>query len=153
MIDNKIIDKENISLKIEANDWREAIRRSGEILKSNGYVKDEYIEDMVKAVEELGPYIVIIPHIAIAHARPSESVLKNGISLVTLREPVEFGNKDNDPVDLVFSLCATSNKSHLKALEKLSIVLEDEKKIQILRSSEDIDQVYKILNNIEEEAK
>ena len=153
MIDNNVIDKENISLKIEANDWREAIRRSGEILKSNGYVKDEYIEDMVKAVEELGPYIVIIPHIAIAHARPSDSVLKNGISLATLKEPVEFGNKDNDPVDLVFSLCATSNKSHLKVLEKLFIVLEDEKKIQILRSSEDIDQVYRILNNIGEEVK
>ena len=71
----------------------EAIRRSGEILKSNGYVKDEYIEDMVKAVEELGPYIVIIPHIAIAHARPSESVLKNGISLVTLRSLLSLAIK------------------------------------------------------------
>ena len=60
---------------------------------------------MINAVEELGPYIVIIPHIAIAHARPSDNVLKNGISLITLKEPVEFGNKDNDPVYYIFFMC------------------------------------------------
>lgn len=147
MINEKIIKKENIRLKVEADDWREAIRKSGEILKINGYVKEEYIEDMIKAVEELGPYIVVIPHIALAHARPSEKVLENGISLVTLKEPVKFGNKDNDPVDVVFSLCAKSHKSHLSVLENLSRVLADEEKVQLLRDSNDVNQVYSILNN------
>lgn len=148
MLDKKIVEKENIRLKVEAKDWREAIRKSGEILGINGYVKEEYIEDMIKAVEELGPYIVVIPHIALAHARPSDKVLRSGISLITLNEPVEFGNKDNDPVDIVFSLCAKSHKSHLNVLENLSKVLADEEKVQLLRNSNDVDQVYGILNHI-----
>lgn len=147
MLDKKIIEKENIRLKVEAVDWREAIRKSGEILRINGYVKEGYIEDMIKAVEELGPYIVVIPHIALAHARPSEKVLRSGISLITLKEPVEFGNKDNDPVDIVFSLCAKSHKSHLNVLENLSRVLAEEEKVQLLRDSNNVDQVYSVLNN------
>lgn len=147
MVNGKVIKKENIRLKVEAKDWREAIKKSGRVLKDNGYIKEEYIEDMINAVEELGPYIVIIPHIAIAHARPSDNVLKNGISLITLKEPVEFGNKDNDPVYLIFSLCARSHRSHLKVLENLSTVLVDEEKVQLLKDSKNIDQVYSILNN------
>ncbi len=139
--------KENIRLKIEAKDWKEAIEISGNILKENGYVKEEYVQDMIKAVEKLGPYIVIVPHIAIAHARPSEDVLKDGLSLAILKTPVEFGNEDNDPVDLVFSLCAKSNQNHLKVLEDLAKVLEDEEKVHGLRNSESIDEVYNILNN------
>lgn len=146
MVEKRIMDKENIRLNVEAKNWKEAIRESGKILKDNGYIGEQYIEDMINAIEELGPYIVIAPHIAMAHARPSGDVLKDGISLATLKEPVEFGNEDNDPVDLVFSLCAKSPQSHLKVLEYLAKVLEDESKVHILRKSENIDEVYNILN-------
>lgn len=147
MIEEVVVSRENIRLKAEAKDWKEAIKISGNILKDNEYVKEQYVEDMVDAVEKLGPYIVIMPHVAIAHARPGEDVLKDGLSLATFKKPIEFGNEDNDPVDLVFSLCAKSNQNHLKVLEYLAKVLEDEKKVYILRSSGNIDEVYNILNN------
>lgn len=102
---------------------------------------------MIAAVEELGPYIVITPHIAIAHARPSEEVLQDGISVINLAAAVEFGNKDNDPVDVVFSLAATSNDTHLMVLANLADILSDENKVQILRTSTNLNQVYRILNN------
>ncbi|SHH44222.1 PTS sugar transporter subunit IIA [Sporanaerobacter acetigenes] len=146
MAEEKIMNIENIKLKVKANDWKEAIRKSGGILEENGYVKNKYIEDMIKAVENLGPYIVISPHIAIAHARPSDDVLKDGMSLAILEKPIKFGNKENDPVDIVFSLCAKSQQSHLKALEHLAKVLEDGENIHILRNTEDINEVYNLLN-------
>lgn len=146
MAEEKIMNIENIKLKVKANDWKEAIRKSGGILEENGYVKNKYIEDMIKAVENLGPYIVISPHIAIAHARPSDDVLKDGMSLAILEKPIKFGNKENDPVDIVFSLCAKSQQSHLKALEHLAKVLENGESIHILRNSEDINEVYNLLN-------
>lgn len=146
MAEEKIMNIENIKLKVKANDWKEAIRKSGGILEENGYVKNKYIEDMIKAVENLGPYIVISPHIAIAHARPSDDVLKDGMSLAILEKPIKFGNKENDPVDIVFSLCAKSQQSHLKALEHLAKVLEDGENIHILRNTEDINEVCNLLN-------
>ncbi|MFG6128711.1 PTS sugar transporter subunit IIA, partial [Staphylococcus aureus] len=33
-----------------------------------------YVEAMIESVNELGPYIVIAPEIAIAHARPNNNV-------------------------------------------------------------------------------
>lgn len=36
---------------------------------------------MIESVEEYGPYIVIGPHLALAHARPEDGSLKLGLSL------------------------------------------------------------------------
>ena len=59
---------------------------------------------MIETVEKMGPYIVIAPGLALAHSRPSEAVLKTGLSWVRLSTPVKFGNKANDPVSLVIGL-------------------------------------------------
>ena len=60
-------------------------------------------------------------------------MLRNGISLITLKEHVEFGNKDNDPVDIVFSLCAKSHKSHLNVLENLSRGISRRRKSTVVK--------------------
>jgi PTS system ascorbate-specific IIA component len=55
---------------------------------------------MVDSLHENGPYIVVAPGFAFAHARPSESVRRTGMSWVRLAEPVEFGHTSNNPVSL-----------------------------------------------------
>ena len=44
-------------------------------------------------VDEHGPYIVIAPGLALAHARPGPEVLADGLAVVTLAEPVPFGHR------------------------------------------------------------
>ena len=95
----------SLAVSVSAADREQAIRASGELLVSSGRVTAEYVEQMLAAVEEFGPYIVIAPGIALAHARPSEAVLETGLSLAVLAAPVEFGSH-NDPVRLVFGLAA-----------------------------------------------
>lgn len=146
MSEDTIIIKDNIRLKVEADDWKAAIKEAGQLLVMNKYIKEQYVEDMIKGVQDLGPYIVIVPHVAIAHSRPSENVLNDGISLITLKEAIEFGNKNNDPVDLVFAFCSKSQNSHLELLKDLAKILENEQKINKIRNSDDIDEVYKIIN-------
>jgi PTS system ascorbate-specific IIA component len=80
---------------------------------------------MVAAVEEFGPYIVIAPGIALAHARPSDAVLQTGLSLAVLAEPIEFGSH-NDPVRLVFGLAAKDHDGHMEVLAELAELLTDE---------------------------
>ena len=74
----------------------------------------------------VGPYIVIAPGIALAHSRPSPAVLRAGISLVTLLEPVAFGHRENDPVRLVIGLAAVDEEGHITALSTLAEFLSDE---------------------------
>jgi Phosphotransferase system mannitol/fructose-specific IIA domain (Ntr-type) len=149
---SEIISKKNIRLKVRVNDWRQAMTAVGRLLESEGYTTADYTQEMIEAVETYGPYIVVAPGIALAHSRPAPSVLKTGLSLATLVEPVHFGSEENDPVSLVLGLCAISNNDHLEMISRLVEFLDNEDNIELLKSSDNIDDVYFAMNNIEQGA-
>lgn len=146
-----VLTEDFIKLNVDAKDWEQAIRFGGEILKANDVVKQEYIEGMINSVKTLGPYVVIAPGIAMPHARPDESVKKIGMSLVTLKEPINFGNKDNDPVRLVVCLCAVDHTSHLKALSQLVTFLGDKDFVEVALNSTEPSEITNYIKNKEEE--
>lgn len=110
----------SIATGVEATDWEDAVRAAGAGLEASGRCTPAYTDAMVAAIVELGPYIVIAPGLAMPHARPSEAVLATGMSLVTLREPVSFGSKKNDPVHVVFALAAQDHDRHLELLAEFA---------------------------------
>lgn len=120
-----LVDPSAISLDASAQDWRAAIRLSGDLLVSTESTTSSYTEAMIRTVEEHGPYIVIAPGFALAHARPDESVLRTALSFVRLAEPIPFGNEANDPVTLVMALAAADASAHQSALAALAGVLAD----------------------------
>ena len=95
---SKLCNASLIRLNIEAVDWKDAIRKSVAPLVENKKVNENYVEEIIKGVLELGPYIVITEHVALPHARPEAGALETAIGIATLKHPVKFGNKDNDPV-------------------------------------------------------
>src|SRR5689334_16584485 len=97
---SEILSVEAVRLGETAADWRAAVRLAGDALVASGATTSAYTDEMVATVEQLGPYIVLAPGIALAHARPSPAVSRAGMSLVTLRRPVPFGHRQNDPVRL-----------------------------------------------------
>ncbi|MBM7836801.1 PTS system ascorbate-specific IIA component [Alkalihalobacillus xiaoxiensis] len=135
------IKKEHVALGVQANNWEEAIQASGALLLKTGAVTTDYVQQMIDSVKENGPYIVIGPGIAMAHARPSEAVKEDAISLAVLEQAVSFGSEQNDPVDLIFSFSATGADSHLKMIERLSHVLIDEEKVNQLRQATSIETI------------
>ena len=134
----------SLAVAVTASDREAAIRASGQLLVESGRVTADYIDQMVAAVEEFGPYIVIAPGIALAHARPSESVLATGLSLAVLASPVEFGSH-NDPVNLVFGLAALDHDSHLAVLAELAERLSDEHFVNKLINASTNDQLGALL--------
>ncbi|MBU9843653.1 PTS sugar transporter subunit IIA [Rahnella ecdela] len=145
---NEIISRENINLQINAKDWRAAITAAGNLLVTGGYTTPSYTEEMIAAVETLGPYIVVAPGIALAHSRPAASVLKTGISLATLATPINFGSEENDPVSIVFGLCATDNNSHINIISQLVNFLDGDNSALFLQKSQNIEDVYLAINNV-----
>lgn len=112
-----------VELNGRADDWREAIRLAGSLLERSGDATRDYTDAMVQSVEDNGPYIVVAPGFAFAHARPSEAVKRTALSWVRLAQPVEFGHKSNDPVDLVVALAARDSSEHLAAMKELAGLL------------------------------
>lgn len=128
-----------------AEDWRAAIRLAGDGLVAGGITTEEYTQEMITTVEKLGPYIVVAPGFALAHSRTSPSVLRTGLSWVSLATPVEFGNEANDPVDLVVGLAAVDHDAHIGIMSKLAGVLVDPDTLQRLRDSKDPKEIQKAL--------
>ena len=113
----KMLSKNNVQFVDKVKDWKEAIVKAGEILERNGFVKKDYIVEMIKLIEKHGAYIIIEEGIAIPHAPISENVLKTGISLLIVKEKVLFPNGKGANIFLSF---ATINKTeHLGILNDL----------------------------------
>lgn len=114
-----------IRLDIPVHDWREAIRLVGGVLTEEGVAGPSYTDAMIAVVEEHGPYIVLTPGLALAHARPDNSVSRTGMSFVRLAEPVAFGHETNDPVSIVMGMAATGDGAHQEAMALLAGALAD----------------------------
>jgi PTS system ascorbate-specific IIA component len=122
----------SIKLQQSCISWRECFELAGAGLVESKRTVHAYTQEMIQAFEELGPYMVIAPGIALAHGRPSASVLEAGLSLVTLSTPIEFGSQSNDPVSLVIGLAATDHDSHIDLMAALSELLMSEEKVTLL---------------------
>ncbi len=104
----KLLKKENVKFIEKAEDWKEAILQSGNLLVSNRKVTSEYVKEMIELVEKHGPYIVIEEGIAMPHAGISENVLETGISLLVVKEKVALPEGRNANIFLSF---AAKNKN------------------------------------------
>ncbi|OKL48391.1 hypothetical protein BSR29_01085 [Boudabousia liubingyangii] len=134
-----------VDAKISAQDWQEAIEYGGKLLVRAGYCTPNYIEAMKQAVTDLGPYIVIAPGVAMPHARAESGVLSPGLSVCTLANPVSFGHKHNDPVDLVISFATLKADAHLVTLRQIVALLQDEARVAEVRQAPDSAALYQAL--------
>ena len=113
---NSALGPNSVVLGATATDWRSAVSIAGEALVASGRVLEPYTAEMLRTIDELGPYVVLAPGLAMPHARPSELVLATGMSLVVLASPVVFGHPNNDPVRVLFGLAALDHQMHLDLL-------------------------------------
>lgn len=118
--------------------WHEAITRAVGLLELDGRVLPGYLNEVLGANERLGPYFVIAPQIAIAHAAPSEQVLETGFALLKLQSPVASGSV-NDPVSLLFAFSAVDAESHLALLGQFAQVMSTPGKVNLLLNESDPD--------------
>ena len=119
-----LLPEENIALDVECADWREAVRKSAEVLVERSYIEPRYIDAMIANIEENGPYIVLSPGFAVPHEGLEQGSLRVGMYLIRLKTPVDFGDEEKDPVEFVCCLSAVDHKTHLKAFFNLVNMLQ-----------------------------
>ncbi len=131
-----------VEQKLSAN---EALQKIGELLYDVGSVEKQYIKNMIDSYQNLGPYFVIAPGIALAHAKPDASVIKNDIGLLVCKTPVIF-HSHNDPVTLVFGLCATSGDHHMEKIVDMANLLDDAKTIRQINQATSVEEIARLAN-------
>lgn len=76
-----IIENGAFALGQEAADWKAAVKLGTDLLVKAGAAEERYYEAILKMTEELGPYYVIAPGIAMPHTRPENGAKKQALRL------------------------------------------------------------------------
>jgi mannitol operon transcriptional antiterminator len=122
-----------IKLNIECKDWQHAIRICSQPLLDSEAITEKYVNAMIKAVINYGPYIVFIPEIALAHAAPEMGVNQECLSLITLKTPLFFGERNKELVKIVVVFGALDHQS--VSLHSLIRIFENETNIERIKNA------------------
>ncbi|EPG6064785.1 PTS sugar transporter subunit IIA [Proteus mirabilis] len=131
----------------QVKDWREAIKFACQPLIDKGCIEPRYVDAIYKSHEQIGPYYVLGPGIAMPHARPEEGVNQLSLALTIIEKGVEFGADENDPVKLLIVLAATDNDSHINAIVKLAELFDNQDDIDTLLQAKSKAEVLAVINH------
>ncbi len=131
----------------QVKDWREAIKIACQPLIDKGCIEPLYVDAIYKSHEQIGPYYVLGPGIAMPHARPEEGVNQLSLALTIIEKGVEFGADENDPVKLLIVLAATDNDSHINAIVKLAELFDNQDDIDTLLQAKSKAEVLAVINH------
>jgi PTS system mannitol-specific IIC component len=140
-----ILREEGILLNQEIATKDQAIRMAGELLVKNGYVKEEYIEEMLKREEISTTYIgndIAIPH---GTENAKNEVLESGISVIQVPGGVDF---NGEKARIIFGIAGKDN-THLEILSNIAILCSDMENVEKIVAAKTKDEILALLGGIE----
>ncbi|MDR1899810.1 MAG: PTS sugar transporter subunit IIA [Treponema sp.] len=123
-----IVAKKHFLFIDEAGSWEESIRQSCKALTAAGIVGEGYAEEIIECVRAHGPYIVLMPGIALPHsAENSANARGTAIAFMKVKKPVSFDDADPEKsAQVFFTLASTDTEQHLKNMRALFKMLTNE---------------------------
>lgn len=138
--------EKKIQIVDSVSDWKQAITISAQPLLADESINENYVEAIFRSHEELGPYYVLAPGLAMPHARPEQGAKKNGLSLLHIKEGVSFDADENDPIFVVIMLCAVSGDEHIRMITALAEIFCDEACLDGLLKASTKEKINNIIN-------
>ena len=136
---------ENIQIVDSVSDWKQAIRLSAQPLLAKETMTEAYIDAIFNSHQELGPYYVLAPGLAMPHARPEQGAIKNGLSLLHIKQGVSFDAEENDPIYVVIMLCALSGDEHINMITALADIFSDDERLSALLIASSIEEIQRVI--------
>ncbi|NBK93615.1 PTS mannitol transporter subunit IICBA [bacterium 1XD21-13] len=140
-IKKTVLIREGIQLGQKPVTKEEAIQAAGELLEKLGYVDGSYVAAMQEREKLVTTYMgmgVAIPH---GTTQAKGTVKKSGIVFFQYPEGVDFGE---EKAQLVFGIAGVGDE-HLDLLGNLCTLLEDEARLETLKTTDDVDWVLEQL--------
>ena len=142
-----MISVSNILLKADCETAEEALQLSGDLLVKSGKVMQSYVDAVIRLQKSRPAYFVLAPGIALPHTSPEHGALKEAIAIMTLKNPICFGNSDNNPVKYIFFLSAMDNEKHIDAMGELLELMNNPMFLSLLDQSNDREEFMHYLDN------
>lgn len=132
----------------EITNWKEAIAESCQLLMDKEIINQHYVDEIIRCVEEHGPYIVIVPQVAMPHSsEKSEGVFGTAISFTKMKQPVSFESSDGEEKSAVlfFTLAAKNAEEHMENIQNLSEMLMTDGLIDSLVATNSIEDYQAVM--------
>ncbi|MGO2509968.1 MAG: PTS sugar transporter subunit IIA [Vibrio hibernica] len=142
---NRLITKNRIQVVDSLPSWMDAVEQVCKPLVDDGSISLDYQSAIIDSTNELGPYYVLAPGIAMPHARPENGVNKNALALLVVRDGVEFNSEENDPVKLLLLLAAKDSDQHIELITSISEFFCNEQDVSDVINAINIDEIIKII--------
>jgi mannitol/fructose-specific phosphotransferase system IIA component (Ntr-type) len=121
----KHINEESIEFGLDITDYEEAIKEAGRCLQKGGFCTEKYVDALYSNAMFYGAYAIIANNVALLHARPSKEVIKTGVGVLTLANPIKFKPSNNEIVTTLIAFCATNEREHLEIISSIAQILSD----------------------------
>lgn len=125
---SSVVDKDLITLELEAHTKEEAIEELTDLLVKHGNISDrcEFINDVLKREEEGATGLgqgVAIPH------GKSEAVKDTALAIGISPNPIPWESLDEEPVNVVILFAVRNtdaNTLHIRLLQSVAVLLADD---------------------------
>ncbi|EOB1222575.1 PTS sugar transporter subunit IIA [Vibrio cholerae] len=144
---SELITSDVIRIYPNAADWKDAVQKSCQALIDNGAVEPRYVDAIFRSHEELGPYYVVGPSMAMPHARPENGVNRLSLAITVIQQGVHFNSEGNDPVKMLVTLAATDSESHVGAIAQLAELFMNEEHVEQICNAQTIEDVLAVIKN------
>lgn len=146
-ITESFIENNSIQLQKSASSWEEALKILFTPLVQSKAIKEEYIDAIITRTNEIGPFYVIGPKLAMPHERGELGALKDAFTILTLNKEVEFPT--GEMVDILIGFSATNSEVHIaEAIPQIVMLFEDEKSIELFRNFKTKEELITHINKV-----
>lgn len=122
--------------------WQHAIQLASNSLIQANRIEQSYVQAMIDSVNQYGPYIIITPKVALAHAIPNDNVHSLSLSLLKLAQPVLI---DEEAVQIFIVLAPVDERSHLGILKDIMLLFNDKVFVKALFEAFDREQIMSLI--------
>ena len=128
MLLREIVENKRYIFVDAVESWQDSIKMGCRPLAELGIVEESYAEEIIACVEKHGPYIVVLPNIAIPHAMQGAcGANSTAIGFMKVERPVVFDENDNEKnASVFFTIASTDTDQHLENMKRLFAILTDE---------------------------
>lgn len=140
------IQKEQIFINKSFKTAEEAIIFTGEKLLAANFIKEEYIETMLKRHQQVSVYIGNF--IALPHGKSDDTlILKEGLVVIQVPDGIDFGDKTARQVATIIIGVALKKDSQLGVLQELAFLGADIETVRKMSDARSEEEILEILNN------
>ena len=135
MITNLVMRDGHIIPDISCDNWEDLVDTLASPLINGSLISPQYVQSAKEVIHKYGAYVVLVDDIAFFHGRPEDGVTQMSMSLGFLKDPIYLLQKR---VKTAFLFAAIDNDSHIALLKELTLLLNCEECLELLRDGKNI---------------